>query len=355
MRTPISLRNLEERLREIQNLKNAFDLWKEHVVITDENANILYANKAVEQNTGYAEWEIIGKNPADLWGGNMPKELYEKMWHTIKDEKKPFVAEVHNKRKDGTKYWQELHISPVLDEHNEIKFFIGIEPNITDEKKRKEFKDEFIGAIGHQLRNPLAAINWVIEGILGGSVLNKDTREKLESLYQEGQTLSDLVRDLLILARTEKEPLQIEIIRVDEEIERLIRAVQQKYPHLSITLHNKTGAIPLDAIRSLALQVFSNLIYNAAEYSDKEQGKVDITLAEDDGLIRFSVKNNGEPIPVGIQEHLFGRVPSKTGEGMGLMVTKIICDFFRWQISYESKEDGTTFTVEIPWHYGGSH
>ena len=102
MRTPISVEELTKRFKELLPLKEGFDLLNEHVVIADENANILYANRAVEKNTGFPLNEVIGKNPADLWGGNMPKEFYEKMWHTIKEEKKPFVGEVQNKRKHKT-------------------------------------------------------------------------------------------------------------------------------------------------------------------------------------------------------------------------------------------------------------
>ena len=115
MRFPLSPEKLEKYLQDIEPLRFAFDLLTDHVIITDENANVLYANKAVEKNTGFAPEEIVGKNPADLWGGNMPKDFYEKMWRTIKIDKKPFTGEVENKRKDGSKYWQEIHVMPVLD------------------------------------------------------------------------------------------------------------------------------------------------------------------------------------------------------------------------------------------------
>ena len=79
MRTPISFGKIANRLDEIKVLKKAFDLLPDHVIITDENANILYANKGVENNTGFSQKEVIGKNPADLWGGKMPKKFYEDM------------------------------------------------------------------------------------------------------------------------------------------------------------------------------------------------------------------------------------------------------------------------------------
>ena len=124
---------LTKKVKEIESLKKGFDFVADHVVITDVDGNIVYANKAVERNTGFSISETLGKNPGDLWGGTMPPDFYKRMWHTIKEQKKPFVGEVQNRTKDGKEYWQELHISPVLDNSNNINFFIGIEPNITDQ------------------------------------------------------------------------------------------------------------------------------------------------------------------------------------------------------------------------------
>src|SRR3989344_4206083 len=127
-----------EDFEKLELLKAAFDVLGDHVVICDSEGNVLYANKAAETATGFSLEEMLGENPGDLWGVNMPREFYEKMWRVIKKEKKPFVGEVQNKTKDSVLYWQEVHISPVLNEKNEVKFFIGIEPNITDRKEREK-------------------------------------------------------------------------------------------------------------------------------------------------------------------------------------------------------------------------
>src|SRR3989344_5241991 len=165
----------------LEKLKVAFDAVADHVVITDKDANILYANGAVEKMTGFPLEEVIGKNPADLWGGNMPQDIYEKMWHTIKTEKKPYVGEVQNKRKDGTFYWQEVHISPVLDDLGEAKFFIGIEPNITDRKEREKFSEEFVSILAHQLKNLLTTIRWALESVFGSGRLTLKDGQALQA------------------------------------------------------------------------------------------------------------------------------------------------------------------------------
>ena len=345
MRTSITVEEFVKYFKEIAPLKRGFDFLDEHVIITDENANILYANRAVEKNTGFPLSEVIGKTPADLWGGNMPKEFYEKMWHTIKTEKKPFVGEVQNKRKDGPAYWQEIHISPVLDKQGSVKFFIGVEPNITDRKKRDQFKEQFISALSHQLRNPLIAIRWVLEDLLKDGVPDK---ERLEAAYRENKILSDLVRDLLILARVENGSLESETIRLDEELERATASVREKHPAINFTFRNGLGAVPLKTVRPLALQVFLNIIHNAAEHADKEHGEVKIKLQKTEESITFSSYNNGPPIPESFRSLIFSKVPSTTGAGLGLFIAKMICEHLGWQISFETGEKGTTFFVVIP-------
>jgi PAS domain S-box-containing protein len=204
IRKPISEAALSKKTKEVASLKKGFDLLYDHVVITDEHGNILYANQAVERNTGFSPKEIMGKNPGDLWGGNMPPDFYKRMWHTIKVEKKPFVGEVHNVRKDGKEYWQELHISPILDKNQGIKFFIAVEPSIDDQKKKEVFRKNFVSTIGKQVQEPLNATNWILQWFLANSELTEEQRKNLHKIYEHNETLVDLFNDLVYLPKQEK-------------------------------------------------------------------------------------------------------------------------------------------------------
>lgn len=133
-RVPLSPQQLEKLQDQIKPLPIAFDLISDHVIITDPNGNIIYANKGVEQETGYPITEIIGKNPGDLWGGHMSPNFYKYLWHQIKELKQPFHGEVQNIKKNGIPIWQEIRIYPVLDASGNIEIFIGIEPDITTRK-----------------------------------------------------------------------------------------------------------------------------------------------------------------------------------------------------------------------------
>jgi len=93
----------------------AFDQAPVHFIFTDPDGKILSANPEVKKVTGYSLKEVIGSTPR-LWGGQMSKAFYQKLWRTIKTEKKPFHGFITNKRKNDQLYQAEVWISPVLNQ-----------------------------------------------------------------------------------------------------------------------------------------------------------------------------------------------------------------------------------------------
>ncbi|MBI2056482.1 MAG: CBS domain-containing protein [Candidatus Sungbacteria bacterium] len=349
-----SMNWLEEKTDILQSM---FASANQAILITDPDAKILFANKAWEKLSGYSAQETIGRHPNELWGGHMPKEYYEKLWNTIKTDKKPFVGEVKNIRKDGTEYWQDDYITPILDEKGDIKFFMSIEPEITDKKQKEQFREEFISIIGHQLRNPLVSIRWLIESLTQSAAITSEDKNKIEEIYKQNKSLSSFVDDLLILSRVGKKDLKREIIDLNLEVEAIIKTVKGANPRVEFSFDVKGESFPLTTNKSMALQVFANLIYNAAEYSDRTAGRVVITLEKQDIHYLFSSQNNGPEIAEADKPKIFSKFfrsnmaqeIKKTGTGLGLFIIKTICDNFGWKIWFESQSGrGTTFYVKIP-------
>jgi diguanylate cyclase (GGDEF)-like protein/PAS domain S-box-containing protein len=105
------------------------------IILTDRNAVIQWANKAFSDMTGYTLDEAIGKQPGELVkSGVQTREFYEALWQTILDGQ-VWRGEVINKRKDGTLYQQEMTITPVRIENDEITHFIAIKQDITARKQ----------------------------------------------------------------------------------------------------------------------------------------------------------------------------------------------------------------------------
>lgn len=128
---------LESQTEELRKFQLAADSAYEHIIITDNKGVIIYANSGAARNTGYSVAEMIGKTTS-LWGGQMDKNYYKNLWHTLAVEKQSFIGEIINKRKNGEKYTAQINVSPILDGRGEIQFFVGLENDITQERKLTE-------------------------------------------------------------------------------------------------------------------------------------------------------------------------------------------------------------------------
>lgn len=128
---------------ELQKFKQAVDNSFDHVIISDPDGKILYANETAEHLTGFSFEEMQGNTPA-LWGKQMSKAFYQEFWETIKTKKQPYTGEVTNQKKDGTKYLATIRVSPILDSKKNVRFFVGVEQDITEDRRQEEIKKQHV-------------------------------------------------------------------------------------------------------------------------------------------------------------------------------------------------------------------
>lgn len=141
-----AFRDISDR-RELESqmhlLTKALEASINAMVITDKNAIIEWANPAFEKMTGFTLKEILGQNPKDLINsGQQSSEFYVNMWDTILN-KEAWTGELINKRKDGSIYHEEIHITPVLDKEGEIEHFVAVKQNINERKEKEERIEHF--------------------------------------------------------------------------------------------------------------------------------------------------------------------------------------------------------------------
>ncbi|MDO8536739.1 MAG: histidine kinase dimerization/phospho-acceptor domain-containing protein, partial [bacterium] len=180
-------------------LNNAFN----HIILTDSDGKIMYANHGAEVITGYSVKEMIG-NTSRLWGGLMTNEFYKSLWKTIKEDGKMFEGELTNRKKSGDIYAARIKISPFFNPTNKSLIgFIGAEEDITKEKEVDRMKTEFISIASHQLRTPLTGIQWVVERFRKKEKLTPKGKEYLDDIHMSAKRLAALVDLLLNLSRIE--------------------------------------------------------------------------------------------------------------------------------------------------------
>lgn len=330
-----------------------------HIIITDSEGRIVYANKASSEISGYSVDEMIGKTPA-LWGKQMPKDYYARMWKTIKTDRILFKDEVKNRRKNGQIYDAEIKIAPILShEDNTPIFFVGIEEDITQKKILDRMKSDFISLASHQLRTPITAIRWLIEGLIDNNhKYSESDKDTLEIIYKSTLRMVNLVKNLLNISRIQAGKLIIkpEPLEINNICKEVIANIEVRFKNKNpIVILNFDNDFSVKSDRELITNILDNLISNAVKYSDAE---VNVNLKKiDHAHFQIIVKDHGIGIPETQKDKIFSRFfrasntdqMTEEGSGLGLYMCKQIVDYLGGQIFFESKINvGTEFTVILP-------
>lgn len=180
-------KELAEKDQLLEEYKTAVDA-SNIVSKADTKGIITYANQAFCDTSGYSIDELIGKSQNIVRHPNMPKSVFKEMWETIQS-KHIYKGVVENKRKDGSSYFVDATIVPILGVDGEIIEYLGIRHDITEfiNNKQKLYTNALTGLPNrYKLSSDLAAGN-------GGSlaVINVDSFKILNDYY--GSIIGDMV------------------------------------------------------------------------------------------------------------------------------------------------------------------
>jgi PAS domain S-box-containing protein len=124
----------EKADQELRKLMRAMEQSPTSIVITDTAGIIEYVNPKFEDLTGYSREEALGRNPRILKSGETSQDLYRELWQTITSGK-TWKGELHNRRKDGSLFWELASISPVFDRAGTIINYLAVKEDITEKKR----------------------------------------------------------------------------------------------------------------------------------------------------------------------------------------------------------------------------
>jgi signal transduction histidine kinase len=221
-------------------------------------------------------------------------------------------------------------------------------------------KNQFIGIMAHDLRNPVISIRGFSELMLKDSAnLNKDHVEFLGIIHSTSRNMLAMINDLLDISLIDSG--KWEVVKKPSSFKKLaeerIRLNSQQAIQKQITIHHQLTNVPRFAIDNQRVgQAVDNLISNAIKYSHYG-AKIHIVLKKKGDTIQFSVQDEGPGIPEAEQPllfHEFHRLSirptgGETSTGLGLSITKKIMEAHGGAIEVESHEKlGSTFTLIFP-------
>lgn len=135
---------------ELLLLRDAIEATNNVVLRTDPNLPdnpIVYINEGFVQLTGYSRDEVIGHNCRFLQGDDREQEGAEQLRAAIAKSERVRV-ELRNYRKDGSMFWNELHLTPVF-EGDDLKYFLGVMNDVTARKEAEENQALFLRAVAN--------------------------------------------------------------------------------------------------------------------------------------------------------------------------------------------------------------
>ncbi|MGH7203048.1 MAG: sensor histidine kinase [Candidatus Levyibacteriota bacterium] len=232
---------------------------------------------------------------------------------------------------------------------------------LTPVREAHEKQKQFVSDASHEMRTPLAIMSGEIDVTLSKKRTTNEYQKTLISTREETKRLSNLVENLLFLAKDDQQTSQLSVQSVD--ITDLINEVKQslqiksgkKKIAISLQVDEVTDSPMISGHQVLLRQLFYNLLDNAITYTPTN-GKITISLSELKNTIIISITDTG----VGIaKEKLakitrrFYRVDSSRSEtkgyGLGLAIVKSILKRHHGKLLIQSEENkGSTFTVILP-------
>ncbi len=339
---------LQKALKELSDFKFALD-QATILGITDNKFKFIYVNDNFCKISKYERHELMGKSPKIL--STEPDDLYNKIFDTIGNSQ-VWRGELKKLAKDGSEYWVEITIVPLLDKDGKPYQFISFQQDITVRKKTEEMlqRTEKLSVIGelaaglaHEIRNPLTAIKGFAQLIDINTVYKQVIMEEIDRI-------NFIVSEFMVLAK----PHAIKFVSkpVIPMINQIVSILESE-----ANLRNVQFEVDLNQSSPLVLceqnqlkQVFLNLMKNAME-AMPHGGKVHIDLDVIDGMVEISIRDEGVGIALDkikkLGEPFF--TTKEGGNGLGLMVSYNIIQIHGGHVRVESEPNiGTCFTISIP-------
>lgn len=346
------------------------------VAETDHRGKITYFNQKLLDISGYSEEDLIGSDHRILNSGHHSRDFFKSLWDTIKSGN-VWKGEIKNKAKDGSFYWVDTTIFPIMDKAGRVNKFIAIRFDITEKKritlelkdsseniqKAMEAKNHFFANMSHEIRTPLNGVLGFTQVLLD-SDLSGENRENVQQIKNCSESLLTIINDILDVSKLEAGKLTIKKESVDlkahvNSIVDMFRPVidNNKIELLQDLEIDLPQFIESDSIR--LRQVLVNLIGNAVKFTEHGYVKIEVKKTDDfqgNRFIEFHIHDSGKGIALKDQHKIFDAFEQSVhfrsgieGTGLGLNICKKILELMDGKIWFESTEGkGTVFSFRIP-------
>jgi signal transduction histidine kinase len=219
-------------------------------------------------------------------------------------------------------------------------------------ERRDHLRDRFIGFLGHDLRNPLAAVSFAGNALSGSIALGSSERKAVATIAKSVVRMTRMVNDLLDFARGQlaggipTTPVECDMGELCEAVADELRVV---YPNRNVVVR-RAGDLKGTFDPQRIMQCLGNLVGNAIQHGD-DPVVVEVTEAEDQRALVTRISNRGQPLPPDLLQRCFDPFASAsegTGLGLGLYIVAEIARAHGGVCDVSSTAEQTAFTIRWP-------
>lgn len=336
---------------------------------TDTQGIITYVNDSFCKVSGYERHELIGQKHSIINSGEMSSSFFSKLWNTI-NSGKSYKAVFKNRSKNGSFYYAESLIKPIINTEGEIFEYIAIEHDITrmmesieNAKNAEKNKDDFFRNISHEMRTPLNAILG-LTSLLMRRANDDDTKltSALSVMDESAHHLHQMIESILDVQNIQNNSfvLNEKEFELLELLHDCTKVCQLKGEEKGVDFFFQVDSnLPLtgfgDPVR--IKQVFKEILDNAFKFTPRG-GQVDlhVTFDHEENILLAQITDTG----IGINKESQGKIYELTqidsslarkyeGAGLGLTIVNAIVKKMKGTLTVHSEiGQGTTFLVELP-------
>jgi PAS domain S-box-containing protein len=364
----LGLRNLRT-VGELTYLKNWLEELLENanalILVTNRQHHVLLLNRSLARLTGRGAEESLGADLLEMLPSGDRERTRAVLERSLAGE--PVTGlETRISVRGGGEVAVAFSTAPIVGHGGAVEGVIAIGQDLTALKAMEQRAEHFqrLAAVGrlaagivHELNNPLVAVVTYSDHLLErrrGRELDPGDAEKLRRIRDAGERIQKLARDLITYARPSAdrpEPLDLAVL-LDQAARMCDPAAREAKARVRLDL----APVPtVTGGRAGLLQVFVNLVTNAAQALPPEGGTIRVGLSAQGDEVVATVSDDGKGMPPEVQarifEPFFSTKEGGRGVGLGLSIVQGIVARHGGSIAVESAEGrGTTFSVRLPLH-----
>lgn len=355
----ILARNLQDitktRKIEEERLKTLIENMGSALMMIDREGQVSIVNRKFLQHFDL-DFETVRDQSFLMLG--LPKQLEEFIDHV-------FLTEMPHRQQleveiQGELHYEQAYGAPVMGEHGRWLGVVIVMHDVSELIRLEQVRKDFVANVSHELRTPITSIRGFAETLLDGAFKDEQMLLSfLEIIHEESNRIQILVNDLLDLSKLERHGFMIETMptKLQDVLARAIELTSAQLEEKSMQFDvniEKDVRVMGDANR--LIQIFTNLINNAAAYS-KEHTTITLRVYEEESYGVVEVDDQG----IGIEKNELSRVferfyrvdrarsRNSGGTGLGLSIVKHLVEVHQGKIQVTSEIGvGTCMKVRLP-------